>query len=219
LRAIETCRKPSLARLQTTQLTVIFPTANIATSAYNTMSATYAEYTLFMILISTYAALTYVSQIIPYKVPATTDEFLILDGNIDYLYDLVVRLDHMLETIYFGFLIALLFLGLCYGQLQRRVAHFEQVVNVLAQTVMVTGAAVIEHPAYHIVDKKRDDGGVTWEGLLTRVEYLENRRAADNLRMVTLELNAINAQRTGIEAQGAGAVLPTYNEDAAQPAL
>lgn len=173
------------------------------------MSAKYAEYAIFAIIIGTYAALTYVSQLVPYKVPATTDKFLILDGNIDYLYDLVIRLDHMLEVIYFGFLIALLALGICYGQLQRRTVHLEQVFTALVQTVVVarvfenSDTAAEEHPAYGTIDEKRGDRAVTQDDLLRRIEYLEAQRAADVLRIATLERNVTYAQRSGQEEDAA----------------
>ncbi|KAF1914028.1 hypothetical protein BDU57DRAFT_331142 [Ampelomyces quisqualis] len=187
------------------------------------LSTRYAEYVIFAIIISTYAALTFFSQLVPYKVPATTDKFLIVDGNIDYLYDLVIRLDHMLEVIYFGFLIALLTLGLCYGQLQRRATYLEQVVNVLAQTAMVTGVSRVvgiaadQHPAYGTVDEKENDAAATLDSLVQRIEHLETLRAVDMMRIATLELNAIHAQQSGV--QGECAVLPPYHEDSAQPDL
>jgi hypothetical protein len=120
----------------------------------------------------------------------------------------------MLEVIYFGFLITLLVLGLCYGQLQRRMEHLEQVFTTLEQTVVVarvsgnSETAAEEHPAYGTIGEKRGDRAVTQDDLFRRIEYLENRRVADVMRIAALERNAICAQRPGEEKDAA--VQPPY---------
>ncbi|KAH7406295.1 hypothetical protein DE146DRAFT_779811 [Phaeosphaeria sp. MPI-PUGE-AT-0046c] len=89
------------------------------------MAHLYPEFLLYALLLCISMALACFSRSIPYTTPTTDDKFLILDANIDYLNALNLRLDHMLEIIYFGFMIAFFFLAFCYGRMQRKIMKLE----------------------------------------------------------------------------------------------
>lgn len=119
------------------------------------MTRFHAEYILYvLLLLSICITVGFFSRSMPYTIPTTKDKLVIVYNNVDYLTELVLRLDHMLEIIYFGFLAALCFLGFCYGRTQRKVAGLEaKAEEWIKATKAISAFGVsseiqIEHPAY-----------------------------------------------------------------------
>jgi hypothetical protein len=136
-----------------------------------------AAYILMGILASTCLVLTYFSRPVGYTNFATDDDPLrIMDYNIGYLFQLVVRLDHMLEIIYFGFLLALFWLSYAHGKMHLRL-------EALVEAWAHVKTAEEKHPAYG------DGLGV----LVRKVEELERMRREDAMRIKELEGKIKNA--------------------------
>jgi hypothetical protein len=132
-----------------------------------------AAYVLMAILALTSLVLMLFSGPIPYSSSqflSRTNPIYVMDYNIAYLFQLVKRLDCMLEVIYFGFLLALFWLGYAHGRLHMRL---EALVEAWAQVK----TAEEKHPAY----------GVGFEVLIARVEESERLRREDTMRIRELE--------------------------------
>jgi hypothetical protein len=105
------------------------------------------DYLLYFFLAGICMTLAFNSTSMKYIASTSDDQSLILDNNIDYLSKLTLRLDRMLEIIYFGFLAALLYLGFCYGHMQRKVRELEDKVEEWSRAVQGL-SGVQTHPAY-----------------------------------------------------------------------
>jgi hypothetical protein len=127
------------------------------------MSRPTAAYILFAILACTCFVLMTFSRDIPYtNFFSTADNpLLIMDYNIAYLFQLVLRFDHMLQIIYFGFLLALFWLGYVVGAMQMRIGELEN--KVMMGEMGMRGE--VKHPAYGFEKKRVMDG--------VRIEELE----------------------------------------------
>jgi hypothetical protein len=143
------------------------------------MSRPTAAYILFAILACTCFVLMTFSRDIPYtNFFSTADNpLLIMDYNIAYLFQLVLRFDHMLQIIYFGFLLALFWLGYVVGAMQMRIGELEN--KVMMGEMGMRGE--VEHPTY---------GFEMEEGceVLRRIVELEKKRVMDGVRIEELEM-------------------------------
>lgn len=111
------------------------------------MPTFHLDYLLHFFLVSICFVLAFNSPSIKYITPTSDDEFLILDTNIEYLSKLILRLDRMLEIIYFGFLAALFYLGFCYGRMQRKIRELEGKIEEWSRVVKALSGGQT-HPAY-----------------------------------------------------------------------
>jgi hypothetical protein len=111
------------------------------------MPTFHLEYLLYFFLAGICMTLAFNSHSIKYIASTSDEKFLILDTNIEYLSQLTLRLDRMLEIIYFSFMAALFYLGFCYGHMQRKVRELEGKVEEWSRAVKGLGGGQI-HPAY-----------------------------------------------------------------------
>jgi hypothetical protein len=145
------------------------------------MSRPTAAYILFAILACTCFVLMTFSRDIPYTNSFSTvdNPLLIMDYNIAYLFQLVLRFDHMLQIIYFGFLLALFWLGYVVGGMQMRIGELEN--KVMMGEMGMRGE--VKHPAY---------GFEMEEGceVLRRIVELEKKRVVriEELEMMVKEM-------------------------------
>jgi hypothetical protein len=131
-----------------------------------------AAYILMAILASTCLVLTYFSHPVGYTNFATDDNLLrIMDYSIAYLFQLVVRLDLMLEIIYFGFLLALFWLAYAHGKMHMRL-------EALVEAWAKMKTAEEKHPAYGVCLGAGEEGGgvgrMRWEDTM-RIKELEGK--------------------------------------------
>jgi hypothetical protein len=147
------------------------------------MSRVSAAYVLYTILACTCFILTYFSRAIAYADFTLDDDLLVLDYNIHYLFSLIVRLDHMLEVIYFGFLVALVFLGYAHGRLQLRITELEDSIGKMVGHMDWAKVSRVDHPAYGEITGKE----AGWDEVMSKIEKLEAKRGVDAMRITELE--------------------------------
>jgi hypothetical protein len=137
----------------------------------------YTVYIFFTILACTSLVLTRYSRTTAYVTPASDDDLFIMSYNISYLFDLLVRLDRMLEIIYFGFLLALFFLSDAYRGLQSRIERLEEKIGDISKV------ARMDHPAYG----PGPENGQSRESVMDRLQESETKRNIDAKRIEELE--------------------------------
>lgn len=115
----------------------------------------------YALLITIAIALAFSTRSIPYMNPTANkphtmrDVFLQVDYDLDYLQLHIIRLDRILQVIYFGFLAALFYLGFCFGRLQRKVGNLEATVEEFIRATKVVGwGRNIGHPAYGTFERE-----------------------------------------------------------------
>jgi hypothetical protein len=160
------------------------------------MASTHAEIVIFAILICTGMVVSIFSDSVKYTHPGIQDKMALLNSNMEYLYDVVIRQDRLLRIIYFGFFIAIFCLGHFLGRLEQRVSQLEADAN----------------------DRK-----LNWEDLLRRVQRLEDNDGEDLRRIAVVEENlAAEHQRIAVlqrdvnfllEYQQGQEQLPPYPDD------
>jgi hypothetical protein len=146
------------------------------------MSRPTAAYILFAILACTCFVLMTFSRDIPYTNSFSTvdNPLLIMDYNIACLFQLVLRFDHMLQIIYFGFLLALFWLGYVVGGMQMRIGELEN--KVMMGEMGMRGE--VKHPAYAF---EMEEGCE----VLRRIVELEKKRVVriEELEMMVKEID------------------------------
>jgi hypothetical protein len=140
-------------------------------------ASSYTVYIFYTILACTSLMLVRFNRTNAYTVPASDDDLSILGHNVSYLFNVVARVDRMLEIIYFGFMFALLFLGYAHRRLQLRVGELEEKVGEMSKV------ARMDHPAYeagHGKEKGR-------ESIMDSIYDIEAEQKIDAKRIGELE--------------------------------
>jgi hypothetical protein len=144
-------------------------------------ASSYTVYIFYTILVCTSLMLARFNRTIAYAVPVSDDDFYILSHNVYYLFKVIVRLDRMLETIYFGFMIALFVLGYAHHRLQLRVGELEDKFGEMVKEMRMN------HPAYGTGPGK----GKGSESVMDSMEDIEAGRKMDAMRIEELERKVV----------------------------
>jgi uncharacterized protein involved in cysteine biosynthesis len=128
------------------------------------MASNHVEIVIFAFLICTGMVVGIFSDLVKYTDPAIQDKMALLNSNMEYLYDVVIRQDRLLRIVYYGFFIAIFCLGHFLGRLEQRVSQLEASAN---------------------------DGKLNWEDLLRRIQRFENNDVDDLRRIAAVEESLI----------------------------
>jgi uncharacterized protein involved in cysteine biosynthesis len=128
------------------------------------MASNHAEIIIFAILICTGMVIGSFSDSVKYTDPVIQEKMALLNSNMEYLYDVVIRQDRLLRIVYFGFFIAIFCLVHFLGRLEQRVSELEASAN---------------------------DGKLNWEDLLRRIQRFENNDVDDLRRIAAVEESLI----------------------------
>jgi hypothetical protein len=148
------------------------------------MTSQHADHVLYAVLVGTSLALTFFASRATYTAPASHDDFTVLTSYIEYLQEVAMQQDRKLQIIYFGFFVALFFLGYCIGRQQQRIRRLEDMMQqrmtcmedmmrgVFKGQCSSTSRALTQDELRAL--RHGDNAAAVWEYVLRRIHLVED---------------------------------------------